>query len=86
MTRDEIRQVVLKSLRSVAPEATPATLHPEVSLRDQLDIDSMDFLNFMISLHKEFHVEIPERDYAQLATINGCVSYLAGALSEDTKR
>lgn len=50
-------------------------LLPDVSLRDQLDVDSMDLLNFMISLHKEFGVDIPERAYPQLMTIDGCVTH-----------
>lgn len=46
-------------------------------MRDQPDIDSMDFLNFVIGLHKELKVEIPEADYPKLATLDGCVNYLA---------
>jgi acyl carrier protein len=77
MTNDQIRATVLRLLGNIAPEADPAELQSDVSLRDQLDVDSMDLLNFMISLHKEFGVEIPERDYPQLMTIDGCVAYLA---------
>lgn len=76
MTHDEIRQAVLRLLGNVAPEADPAQLQPDISLREQLDIDSMDLLNFVISVHKVFGVEIPERDYPQLMTIAGCVAYL----------
>lgn len=76
MTADQIRATVLRLLGNVAPEADPAEIKPDVSLRDQLDIDSMDLLNFIISLHKEFGVEIPERRYPQLMTIEGCVKYL----------
>lgn len=83
MTRDELRDTVLNFLGSIAPEADPAQLKTNVSLRDQLDIDSMDFLNFMIALHKELHVEIPERDYPQLLTIDGCLKYLQAALKID---
>lgn len=76
MTADEIRATVLRLLRNVAPEADPAQLQPNVSLREQLDVDSMDLLNFVIALHKEFCVEIPERDYPKLMTVDGCVKYL----------
>lgn len=76
MTRDEIRQTVLRLLGNIAPEADPAQLQPNVSFREQLDIDSMDLLNFVISVHKEFGVEIPERDYPQLMTVEGCVKYV----------
>jgi acyl carrier protein len=76
MNRDEIQAAVLRNLCRIAPEADPATLRTDLSLRDQLDIDSMDFLNFAIALHDEFHVEIAETDYPKLATIDGCVQFL----------
>jgi acyl carrier protein len=80
MTEAEIRARVLAALTQVAPEVDPAEVQPQVGLREQLDIDSMDFLNFAIALHKQFQVDIPERDYPQLATVDGCVDYLANAL------
>lgn len=85
MTTDEIRQTVLKLLCCIAPEAKPAELRPDESLREQLDVDSMDLLNFMVSLHKEFGVEIPERDYPQLGTVDGCISYLEAALQAKSR-
>lgn len=85
MTRDELRTLVLRNLGTIAPEADPALLKENVSFRDQLDIDSMDFLNFMIALHKELQVEIPERDYPQLFTLDGCVNYLTKSLEARTK-
>jgi acyl carrier protein len=53
-----------------------------VSFRDQLDIDSMDFLNFVIAVHEALHVEIPEADYPKLITLNGCVAYLVSLLEK----
>jgi acyl carrier protein len=79
MTETEIRETVLRVLGAIAPEADLSRLKPDARLRDQLDIDSMDFLNFVIGLHEELRVEIPERDYGQLATLAGCVKYLAAA-------
>jgi acyl carrier protein len=76
MTPDEIRGTVLRLLGNIAPEADLDHLKPEISFRDQLDIDSMDFLNFVIALHKELHIEISEKDYPKLATLHGCVEYL----------
>jgi acyl carrier protein len=76
MKIDEIRAKVLEVLGAIAPELDPATLKPDASLRDQLDVDSMDFLNFVIGLHKAFGVEVPEADYRKLYTLDGCVSYL----------
>jgi acyl carrier protein len=76
MNRQQLRATVLDVLGQIAPEADPASIDPRVSLRDQLDIDSMDFLNFLIALDKQLHVEIPERDYGQLTTLDACVDYL----------
>lgn len=80
MNTNEIRQTVLKLLCNIAPETDPVQLRTDQGLRDQLDVDSMDLLNFMISLHKEFGIDIPERDYPQLGTVDGCVAYVEAAL------
>ena len=79
MTRDEIHVATVRILTKIAPEVDPATLKSDVILRDQLDIDSMDFLNFVIGLHNEFHIDIPEADYAKLSTLDGCVDFLLAA-------
>lgn len=84
MSEPEIRETVLRVLGEIAPEADLTLLNPQARLRDQLDIDSMDFLNFIIGLHKELHVEIPERDYARLATLAGCVDYVATAIHSNS--
>ena len=77
MTKDELREVVLRVLGQIAPEANMSQIKPNLRIRDQLDIDSMDLLNFVVGLHKELQVEIPEADYPRLATLDGCVDYLA---------
>jgi len=79
MSRDEIRTVVLRALGEIAPEADLASVAPDIGLRDQLDLDSMDILNFVVGLHAALGVEIPESDYPKLATLDGCVDYLAAA-------
>jgi acyl carrier protein len=76
MTPDDLRAAVLRALGGVAPEADLENLKPDVSFREQLDIDSMDFLNFVIALHKELQVEIPESDYPKLANLHAAVEYL----------
>jgi acyl carrier protein len=58
----------------------PASLRPDAALRDELDIDSMDFLNFVIALHEQLGVDIPEVDYSKLSSINDIVAYLASKL------
>lgn len=80
MTDEELRKLVLDALASVAPELDAATLLPDKSFRDQLDIDSMDFLNYVIALHEALGVDIPEADQPHLLSIDGAVAYLAGKL------
>ena len=77
MNREQIRATVLEVLGRIAPEADPASIDPRVNLREQLDIDSMDFLNFLIALDKNLQVDIPERDYGQLTTLDACIDYLS---------
>jgi acyl carrier protein len=81
VTRETIRAEVLKALTSVAPEIDPASIGPDQGFRQEFDLDSMDFLNFVIALHATLDVEVPEADYPKLATLNGAVEYLAGRLS-----
>jgi acyl carrier protein len=81
MTAEEIRAIVLRVLGEIAPEADLSHVRPDVSFRDQLDLDSMDFLNFAIALHETLHVEIPEADYSKLATLSGCVEHLAALVA-----
>jgi acyl carrier protein len=76
MTRDEIKNTVLRILGGIAPEADLTLIKPQVSFREQFDIDSMDFLNFAIGLNKEFGVEVPEADYPKVASLDGCVEYV----------
>jgi acyl carrier protein len=76
VTRDELRATVLRVLGDIAPEADLAALHPDIGFRDQLDLDSMDVLNFVVGLHTALGVDIPETDYPQLATLDACVDYL----------
>ena len=81
MTRDQIRAAVLDALAGVAPETDPATLDPAASLREELELDSMDHLNFLIALHETLGVEIPEADYPRLQTLDEVVTYLAARLA-----
>jgi acyl carrier protein len=81
MTADELKPVVLRVLAGIAPEMEPASLQPGISFRDQLDLDSMDFLNFVIALHERLGVDIPEADYGQLATLESAAAYLSRKVS-----
>jgi len=85
MTKDDIRQAVLEALTRIAPEIDPASIEPDGRLRDQLDLDSMDVLNFALALHGRLGVDIPEVEYPRLSTLNGAVAYLAAKLSGDSQ-
>jgi acyl carrier protein len=80
MKRDEIRALVLEQLGRIAPEADLAALPDDAALRDELEIDSMDFLHFATALHDALGVDIPESDYERIASLRGCVEYLAARL------
>jgi acyl carrier protein len=80
MTRVEIAHKVTQALRSVAPEVDSTPLRPDLPLRDQLDIDSMDFLRFVTELHAQLGVDVPEVDYVRLGSVSEAVDYLAGRL------
>lgn len=81
MNQDEIRDIVIATLKGTAPEFEAGELSPGQPLRDQIDLDSMDWLNFLIGLHRRLQVEIPEADYRQLTSIDAIVNYLAAKLS-----
>ncbi|HMQ28976.1 MAG TPA: phosphopantetheine-binding protein [Acidimicrobiales bacterium] len=82
MTRDEIRAAVLAALGDVAPEADLAALASDAELREVLDLDSMDFLGVVQRIAAATGVEVSEADYARLATLGGCVEYLAARTGE----
>jgi acyl carrier protein len=77
MNREELSKRVLELLTEIAPDVDGASVIPQVAFRDQFDFDSMDTLNFAISLNREFGVDIPETDYSQLASLEKCLAYLA---------
>ena len=76
-TGADLRAVVVATLQQVAPEVEAAELRDAVPLRKQVDLDSMDWLVFLVGLHDELHVDIPEADYAALVTLDDIVTYLA---------
>jgi acyl carrier protein len=81
MTDDRLKTVLLEALASIAPEIDPGSVDPARDLRDQLDLDSMDFLNFMIAVHERLGIDIPEADYPQLSTLDAAIRYLERAQS-----
>lgn len=79
--RAQIQRAVFGALSAVAPEADISSLDPRRPLREELDIDSMDFLNFVVGLHGALGIDVPERDYGKLATLEACVDYAMAALA-----
>ena len=79
MTQDEAHQLIRTVLRQVAPEADLDQVGPDETLQEALDLDSIDFLNFVVGLHEATGLEIPERDYPLLSTVEGCITYLTSA-------
>lgn len=82
MTDTEIRAAVLNALHQIAPEADAGEIDPAASLREQADLDSMDFLNLVTRLGKDFGIQIPEADYPRLATLDACAAYLAARAAQ----
>lgn len=76
MTREDIAQAVIDIITDVVPDEDCSSLDPAVALREQLELDSMDFLDIVMELRKQYGVEVPEADYPALATLNSCVDYL----------
>lgn len=77
MTEEQARDAYLAALAEVAPEVDAAEIDPQRDLGEQLEIDSIDFLNLIVALAGSTGVEVPERDYPQLRTVNGAVAFLA---------
>jgi acyl carrier protein len=77
---DEIRVALLRILQEMVPEEDVTKLKPDVRIRDQIDLDSMDFVNFLIAVDEQFGVETPEKDYPKLATLDKCVAYFKSKL------
>lgn len=81
MTRDEIVAGVRSILGTIAPEVDLARVKPDADLRDELDIDSMDFLRLVVALHDRMGVDVPEADYPRIRTLHACVAYVAERLA-----
>jgi acyl carrier protein len=80
MNEAQIKKIVFDGLQRIAPEADPSTLDPSKNIREELDIDSYDFLQFLIALSEETGVEIPEADYVKVFTLEGLFRYLSARL------
>ena len=82
MTKEEVSQSIIKIINDILPEGDCSAIDPDQKLRDQLDLDSMDFLDIVMELRKQYSVEVPEDDYSELATLNSCIKYLEPKLAD----
>jgi acyl carrier protein len=81
MTASEVRQIVIDIISDIAPDEDTTSLDDAKSLREQLDLDSMDFLDIVMELRKRHKVEVPQEDYPRLASLASCVEYLSPKLA-----
>jgi len=80
MTEIDIRKLLQEELNNIAPEIDMTSVDPTADLREAMDIDSMDFLNFITALHRRLGIDIPEIDYPKLITLDGAIVYLRDKL------
>ncbi|MEA2012634.1 MAG: acyl carrier protein [Verrucomicrobiota bacterium] len=76
MTKENIRNTVIKIIKDIVPDEDCSNINPSEKLRDQLDLDSMDFLDIVMELRKQYNVEVPEAEYGKLETLDSCANYL----------
>ncbi len=76
MTREVLRQAILDIIADIAPDEDVSDINDDAPLRDQIELDSMDFLDIVLELRKRYKVQVPEEDYPQLRTLNSTVEYL----------
>ncbi len=82
MTQDEIRKVVLDILENITPDEDLSSLDDAVAFRDQMELDSMDFLDIVMELRKQYRIQIPEEDYENLISMASTVAYLTPSLKD----
>ena len=77
MEKSEIRKIIVDIIAEIAPDEDVSNLKDDIRLRDQLELDSMDFLDIVMELRKKYNIEVPEADYSHLESLNSSVEYLA---------
>ena len=76
MIEEQVKQIVIDIINEIAPDEDTSNLKSEVNHRDQMDLDSMDFLDIVMELRKQHGIEVPEEDYPKLASLDSCADYL----------
>lgn len=85
MNKDEIKKLVYQLLKQIAPDTEPSTLQPDENIRETLDIDSFDSLQFLVSLNQKLGIEIPEEDYGKITTMKTLVNYILDKIKHKGK-
>ena len=85
MNNEQIREEVLDILEAIAPDEDLTSLDDEINFREQLELDSMDFLDIVMELRKRHRIQIPEDDYVNLASMSSTVTYLEPLLKDVEK-
>lgn len=85
MTRDEVITIIFDIIHEIAPDEDLTDVDPEIPLREQMDLDSMDFLDIVMELRKRYGIEVPEDDYMELTTLNKSIAYLQPRLEQIKK-
>ena len=86
MTTAEIKEAILDILRDIAPDEDLGNLKEDVPFREQLELDSMDFLDIVMELRKRYRIQIPEEEYSELASMTSTVRYLEPRMEDMVKR
>ena len=81
MAPEEIRQAIIDILADIAPDEDLSTLDDSIAFREQMELDSMDFLDIVMELRKRYRIQVPEEDYGQLASMDSTVNYLVPKMS-----
>ena len=81
MTREKLREIILNIIADIAPDEELNNISDDEALRDQIDLDSMDFLDIVLELRKRYRVDVPEADYPELRSMNSTVAYLLPKMS-----
>lgn len=76
MNEEEIKEIVFQLLKKISPDTEPSTLKPDENIRETLNIDSFDSLQFIVALNKKTGIEIPEEDYGKIATLQALLAYI----------
>ena len=82
MLKKEIKELLVEIIQEILPDEDCSNLDPDIKLKEQLGLDSMDFLDIVMELRKRYGIEVPEADYANLATVNSCIDYLEPQLKD----